>query len=163
MMKTENAHVEDLARRIAANGASYLTRYQRALDRARGILARSELDKIEMLGSPLYPWEHGEPTHPPAARQRIVTASVEHGATGEGMTVQFMAGLAHGEVEFRRHMANWVGPHIANGAEIRTGTVHRAPHSEIFVSPTLQAILEEADRGGMAVLSYQAEIHLNYA
>lgn len=157
-MDMEDARVEELARKIAANGASYLPRYQRALERAREILAKRELDKIDTWGSPLYPWELGEPVHPPDAARRLFTASALSGATGEGMTIQFMAGLAHGDVEFRRRLALQVGPHIANGAEIRTGAVNLAPFSRVFVSSALKAAFAKADSGGMPTFSYFAQI-----
>jgi hypothetical protein len=163
MIGNEEVRVEELARKIAANGASYLKHHQRALERARVILARSEQDKIETLGSPLYPWELGGPSHLAQARRRIFTASADLTSTGLGMTVRFMAGLAHGEVEFRRRFAGWVGPHVANGAVIRIGTENLAPFNQTFVSPALKAVLDDADRGGPAAFSYLAEFGANYS
>lgn len=162
-METEDARVEELARKIAGNGASYLPRYQRALERAREILAKRELDKIETPGSPLYPWELGEPIHPPDAMPRLFTASVDLGATGEGVALQFVAGLAQDEIEFRRNLAIRVGPHVANAAEIRTGTVDLAPFSAMFVTPATKAAFAEADGGGMPTFSYFAQILVHYS
>ena len=162
-MDMEDARVEELARKIAANGASYLPRYQRALERARDILTKRELDKIETRGSPLYPWELGEPVHPPDAMPRLFTASVDRGATGEGVTLQFVAKLARDEIEFRRLLAIRVGPHVANNANVRAGAVDLAPFSRTFVTPALNAAFVEADGGGMPTFSYFAQIYAHYS
>lgn len=163
MMDMDDPRVGELARKLAANGTSYLPLHQAALERAWEILASSELDGIELPGAPLYPWEHGEAGHPPDAARRIFTASVESGATGEGVRLHFAAGLACSEVEFRRNVALQVGPHRANGAVIRAGSVELAPFSAAFVSPKLKAILEEAGGGGMPAFSYSAQLAAHYA
>ena len=154
--------VEKLAHRIAANGASYLPRYERALARAREMLASGASSTIRSLGSPLYPWEVGEPAHPPDAVLRLFSAAVDGGATGQGAVIQFMASLARGEVEFRRRLALQVGPHVANNAEIRTGSADLAPFSTVFVSPALKMAFEQADGGGLPTFSYFARFHAHY-
>ncbi|AQR72864.1 hypothetical protein [Sphingomonas sp. LM7] len=161
-MASEEMRVEELAQRIAANGASYLPRYQRALERARQILASGEPGTIQTQGSPLYLWELGEPAHPPNAMPRLFTAAVDGGATGEGAVLQFMARLARDEVEFRRHLALRVGPHVANNAEIRTGAADLAPFNTVFVSPELKVVLEQVDAGALPTFSYFARFYAHY-
>jgi hypothetical protein len=162
MMDMEDARVEELARKIAANGASYLARYQGALERAREILASGEPGTIQPQGSPLYPWELGELAHPPNSVPRLFTAAVDGGATGQGAVIQFMARLARDEVEFRRHLALRVGPHVANNAEIRTGAANLAPFNTVFVSPALKVVFEHADDGGLPTFSYFARFDAHY-
>jgi hypothetical protein len=163
MMEMEEERVEELARKIAANGATYLPLYQAALERAREILATGEIDKIETWGSPLYWWEYGEPDHPPDVASQLFTASVESTATGGGMSVDFAAGLARGEVEFRRSLALKLGPHKANGAMLKIGSAELAPFSAMFVSPTLQATLKTAEDGGMPAFGYFAHFSASYS
>jgi hypothetical protein len=160
-MKTEEAQIEELARRLAANGAGHLDRHQRALERARGILLRSELDMLTTPGSPLYEWEHGP--LPVGNARRIYTAATEDGATGEGMTVSFMATLAGSEVECRRRLAAWLGPHLAHGADIEALADRLPRYGGMFVAPGLNAMLEDADRRGFSNFSHFAQHHENWS
>ena len=67
--------------------------------------------------------------------------------------VQFAAGLARDEDEFRRQLAAHTGHVLANGAKVNRG-LEEVPFSKTFISPSLRQTLEKLDQGREAAAGY---------
>jgi hypothetical protein len=155
-----------VARHLAASGAAEIARIRDIVARAQhmvdesGFLTDPEVQRLTP--PPRFPWERVE-LFPVGAELAVYQAMAETDATGEGIDLHYMAGLARSEDELRRRFAASVGPTLADTAMIVRGAAMGLPHSDLFVSPQLRALLDQAEQGDHrpAVLALDAHLHLN--
>ena len=142
---------ETLATHFAHKGEDAVAELQATVERAREMLASGEVqpyvEEKNPFEQPPYDWEASEPKSD--ATRRIYLGSVSDLATGQGHTVQFAAGLARDEDEFRRQLAAHTGHVLANGAKVNRG-LEEVPFSKTFISPSLRQSLEKFDQGSDA-------------
>ena len=143
------------ARHLARRGAEAIEKMQLTVDLARTLFTSGGIEPHgegeDPFGPPPFAWEVSEPD--PDAQRRIFLGSVIDGATGQGITYIFAAGLARDEDEFRRQLSRHVGHILANGAKVGKGP--DGPRlSPTFVSPRLKEVLEMYDQGQNAPATF---------
>ena len=146
---------EALAKHFARKGEEAVAELLATVEPAREMLASGEVqpyvEEKNPFEQPPYDWEASEPKSD--ATRRIYLGSVSDLATGQGHTVQFAAGLARDEDEFRRQLAAHTGHVLANGAKVNRG-LEEVPFSKTFISPSLRQTLEKLDQGREAAAGY---------
>jgi len=155
---------EAVARYLAEKGEGAVENMQAAVNRAREMLASSEVtapaDGVDPHRPP-HPWETTEPRLD--SPKRIWLGYVDDYATGEGLSAYFAASFARSEDEFRRSMSIEIGRELADRAEVGEG-VDAIPIASMFLSPSFRSRLEAIDRGnGPAMISYLARYRANYS
>lgn len=149
MNNSESATASDvLAKHWARKGSEELDMLEATLNLARQLLVSGEVQPYVRGENPFevppFDWEVSEPKAD--APRRIHLGSVNDLATGQGHTVQFAAGLARDEDEFRRQLAAHIGHILANGAKVSRG-LEDTSFSKTFISPSLLQTLEKFDEG----------------
>ncbi len=111
---------EAAARHLALKGRAAIEQIQATVDRARELLAGGLAPPANDIEPPPHQWELVD-DRPSEALPRIWLAVVDDFATGEGLSVYFVAGLARGENAFRRSIALELGRELADRAVVREG------------------------------------------
>jgi len=140
-----------LATHFAHKGAEAVAELQATVERAREMLESGEVQPYGEGENPFevspYEWEISKPKSD--ALRRIYLGTVSDLSTGGGHTVNFAAGLARDEDDFRRKLAAHLGHTWANGAKVNRG-LGELPFSKTFISPSLRKTLKKCDQGANA-------------
>ncbi|MBX7483587.1 hypothetical protein [Qipengyuania qiaonensis] len=100
----------------------------------------------------------------PTCQREIWVAAVENGATGEGVTGNFLVGIFYDEAEVRRALAAHLDRCLANAARVSTRS--DPPASLEFWTPTslvdtFERMLGEKEGPGRAV--FRTQFHQAYS
>lgn len=152
---------------LAGLGRTAIAEMRMIVERAEQLLDDPAADVIiaDAELSPPTSGSHSEVEIADGAPTLIFRASVPEFASGEGLTVHFLAGQATSEADFRRMLIRKFGTDLADVAAVAQGFDGHVPFAAMFQSSQLQAKLaaieDGTDQPGM--FSFSAQWHTNYS
>lgn len=154
--------LDQAARQLASRGEATVALVEAIVQGARELLEAGAVQPTPPEQEP-NAWE-AEELFPPGAPLQTYLATVDHFATGEGLTISFFAGRAPSANAFRRSVAREVGAHLADHATIAEGSDAKIPFGKMFLSDALRTKLEQIESGEdqPGAFAFFARWHANY-